>query len=507
MKKDITRMPNCGFSTLELLIAIFVMTTSMVAIISVAFGNQSLAIDTELAQRALNIVQTELEKASATMKADFDAVTNEFSISPYSDAFAAQLIVTDISECAKRVASQASWNRDQRNLANSLSLIEVSPEISAAIGHDCVAEEFYSWESSKFYSNSELFAPNSVANDIDVNKNNKGTFAIIGSNKSENDETLWVIDVTNPNEPELVVAYDTGHNINALDAYSDGNLTFVYLATASTTAQLQLILIDFSLYPTNDPTVSRVAQAQLPGVSGSEPAGRAVVYFDKKVYVGNRRTVGPEFHIFNNSSSNSLSHLSSLELNHSVTDIAIRDNNAFIAATAQTAQGCELIVINVSLPASLSNPCTPLSSDGAMNYRAPGNFGATQVEVLGKQVYLGRQRAASNNDFYILSINDLNAITPLGSINLGINSGTEVTGLKINANQAFISTSDQTPANGGGPFLVYDISNPANITPVDNCNLNFTEKTTGLDIYNNNAYVTTEVDTALRILYSSPLCS
>jgi len=54
-----------GFITLELMIAIAVMVTSISAVILVAFGNQSLSIDTELAQRALYLAEQKLEKAGA----------------------------------------------------------------------------------------------------------------------------------------------------------------------------------------------------------------------------------------------------------------------------------------------------------------------------------------------------------------------------------------------------------------------------------------------------------
>lgn len=505
--KNLNKKTNiAGFSTLELLIAMAIMTVSMTAVIMVAFGNQSIAIDTELAQRGLYLAQKRLEETGASLKNGFDSVSSELTASAYNAIYDTQVEITDISECVKRIDSKAFWNRDLRSLSNNLSMNVADTGISAALGHDCATEEIFGWEAPKFYENPEVIHPGSTANDVDVIDNDKGVFAIIGSNKNGTHETLWIVDVTDPDNPEQIGAFDTDDDIYAVDAYVEDNFVYVYTATASTTAQLQVFSVDFTSYPSNDPVIDMIAQAQLTGVGGSEPAGRSVMYYQNKVYVGNRRTAGPEFHIFNNPSPASLTYINGLELNHSVNDIGIRNNRAYLAATAQTAQGCELIVIDVSNPASLINTCTPASTSGLMNYRAPGNFGGTQVEVLSNKVYLGRQRANTDGDFYILDSSNPNTIASLGSINLNLNSNTEVTGLKINGNLAFIATSDQTPANGGGPFLVYSINDPSNITLVSTCSINFSERSTALDIHDNTVYVTNEADDALKILYPSPVC-
>ena len=65
---------TAGFSTLELLIAFAVLTLSLTAVILVAFGNQSVAIDTELAQRALYLAAKNLDEAGALAISDFDAL-------------------------------------------------------------------------------------------------------------------------------------------------------------------------------------------------------------------------------------------------------------------------------------------------------------------------------------------------------------------------------------------------------------------------------------------------
>jgi type II secretory pathway pseudopilin PulG len=92
-----------GFSTLEIVIAFAVMTLSMTAIIMVAFGNQTSAIDTELAQRGLYVAQKRLEEAAASLLTDFGSVQSEAAAISFDSIYDTQIEVNDISPCVKEV--------------------------------------------------------------------------------------------------------------------------------------------------------------------------------------------------------------------------------------------------------------------------------------------------------------------------------------------------------------------------------------------------------------------
>ncbi len=63
-----------GFSTLEILLAMFIFIMAITAVIGVSFGNQSMIIDGQANTEAINIAQGLMEKAQADARKDFNLV-------------------------------------------------------------------------------------------------------------------------------------------------------------------------------------------------------------------------------------------------------------------------------------------------------------------------------------------------------------------------------------------------------------------------------------------------
>jgi type II secretory pathway pseudopilin PulG len=74
MKAQLIGKKIRGMATLEILIAFAILSLSMGAVILVAFGNQSVAVDSQLSMEALGKAQKMLEEARATSRQDFNLV-------------------------------------------------------------------------------------------------------------------------------------------------------------------------------------------------------------------------------------------------------------------------------------------------------------------------------------------------------------------------------------------------------------------------------------------------
>lgn len=485
-------------STVEILIAIAILTLTISATIMVVFGNQSLAIDTQTNVEALAKAESQLEVKRAEAKADFYSVED---VGPVTEGrFRRSLIVHDRAQCLKQATSRVEWTQGGRDFDVSVTTLFADLSIALALGGDCDPIPPLGWEAPKTHSVADVIHNGSAATDVDVVQGSGKKIAAVTTTRSGTHETLWLIDVSNETAPVLLgAAAADDKDLLAVDITQQ----YVFVASASTTAQLQI----FSITPPYDPgNPILVATSSLPGVSGAAPEAISIHYVNDRVYVGTKRTTGPEFHVFDVSALPAAPvFLGSLELNHNVHEVIVQDTYAYIASSAND---CELIVIDVSVPASMVNPCpAPPVPAGNTVFNAAGTFDAMALDVAGNTVYLGRQRAQSSEDFLVLNTSDLTQIVRTGGKDLELNASTEVVGVESQWPLVFISTTDQTPANGGGPFLIYSVENAADPKSVPTCALNYSEKATGMDFLENIAYVSNESNDALAIIYPALSCS
>jgi len=506
-----------GFATLEMLIALVVITLAITGVIMVSFGNQSITLDSDLNNRALYRAEGLVEGAHAQAKNDFLALASYTLLQETEAPYYNQKLEVIDGECSKRVIGTVTWwENTARQQEISLSNIFTDLDASEAFGNDCdPIITSSSWENPTPYNFGDPVQGGSQGTDLDVVKILGKKIVILTTEKHGNEDTLWVIDATNHELPVLFDSESTEESLNAVDAYTTkSGLIYAFVASASVTNQLRIFKIDIE--NETDPT-TEVLALQLPGVDPDSPtaAGISVFYYSGYVFVGTERTDGPEFHIFSFDESNptATAPIGSLELNHHVNDIFVKGQNAYIASSAEF---CELIVIDISNPGSMINPCPapPIPSNNTVfdaEDVGPDNPNGTSIYVIGEKAYLGRKQAGSIHNFYILDIKDLNNIQSMGSLDLDLKSNgpqaAEVVGLSVRGPLAFVLTSDETPSNGGGPFMVFDISDLPNITKISTCDLNYSEKASGLDFMDDLIYVSNKSQNAFRIIYPSPVCN
>ncbi len=473
-----------------------VIISALTAIILVVFGNQRVALDNQLNNSGIDKIGQLIESTKASASINFNSLVN---ISKTDDIFKESVTLTDINQCRKDAIASISWTADSRSQIVQLNTSITNPQIAIALGGDCGPGPSTSdWMPLECSNNAATFdfTPGGLTGTgIDfINRGSKSYTILTSSKGSLAKDDFWIVNVTNRTSPTLVSSLNTGPGLNDVDAF--GNYAFA--ANDDTTRQLQV----FDITNLNAPAL--IASRSLPGVSktGLSPQGRKVFYYNKRVYIGinyNGLSGGNEFHIFDVNNPANPTFLGSYNVNHNIYDIIVRNELiggatktiAYLALSATTTTDPELMILDVTNPASITVLGSGFNAPGANQY-------GTALYALGNKLYFGRQRGTGiNYDFYVLNISNPSSITVLSSILLGLKSGTEVRGIIVSSGYAFIATSD----SGSPAFQIWNVKNPSSISKVTSCN--YPQQPTGLDFDGINLYVANESNEGLRIIYDS----
>ena len=505
-----------GFSTIEMLVAFAIMALAFTGILTVVFGNDNFAIDSQLNSEAMFYAERDLNESRKQAENDFLGFAG-FTTTTDGGRYTITSTSTGLTECSNLLETTASWNPTTLR-AQHVTLQSVVASIEEFIkqGNDC--DPFIGgglWNAPKYYENPEVIHPGSDATDVAVVKNDKGRFAFVTSLQAGNHSTFWVIDVTDPDNLSLAAEFGSSNGIDgdltAVDTLADGDIVYAFTTGTTSSTQLTTMRVDFFAYPGSAPTIT-AATSSLPEAPSGD--GRSVYFYDSKVYVGTQYLACPpscaptqnhEFHIFDATSDPSHPVWeASLNLNHNINDIFVRNNFAYLAVSDNNG---ELMLVNID-PGSddyLDHPDT-----AGYKFNAQGNQDATAIWAFGNRAYLGRRGGNGTKDFYVLNTSNPSGITEINSVNLDINND-EVVGLALSGSLAFLATSDQSqsPSGKGGPFIVYNIDEDSDkfLQIISTCPLNFSEQSSGLDFMENTAYVANQASDAVRILYPSPTCN
>jgi hypothetical protein len=519
----LTGKKNKGVALVEILVAFAVFALGMTAVMLVVFGGQSFALDSKLTQRALYHAERGIEEsfASSRTAAGFLALASGTSSLEsllgddeiYGDEI--EIDVLPISECVKKVKSRVSWNQEQRSRFAELVSIFVSASTSEALGGDCITEEI-----SDDWSNPEAFDATSLdfkkATDVSVVKNSGNRFAVLTSEKAGSSATFWAVDVTDPENPSIVGSYDTGTDMLAVTAVKIDDVSYAFAVGASSTTQGQLRVFDLTIPsaiasgPVANRDLPNINQNCSPLSSSLCRAGVSIYYYDHKIYVGTKHLAfgvlgsNHELHIFNVSDPTNPVWEGSVNVDRNVNNIVVRDGLAYLANGPGDTND-SLRVYDVSNPGTIS-----MVGSFTVDHAQQG----TRITILDGKLYFGLENNNSGpvnkKTFYILGLSNPANPTELGFKDLGIKKNTEVKGIEVVENLAFIATSDQEDSSDGGPFMVYDISDPENMVLVSTCGINFSERATGLDFGDNMAFMSKETpagDGGLIIIHPSPVCN
>ena len=481
---------------MELLIAFAILSLSLTAVVLVAFGNQAYAIDTELAQRALYLAEKKLDETIGGAANDYDDFLALQNSTTDFGRYTSNVTITDISECAKRVDSTISWTQGLRNLDTILSSVVINTDASDIYEHDCATEE-----PGGEWDDPAVFVDENIIGQSDATAIDEFDHMIYlttdPSAANKNDFFIYEFDPDTITLTEMShLNTSAGFNVGLFDVDVAGNYAFV--ASGSTTAQLQVIDISDPLAP------SVVWEVPLPGVdpTGSYPEGRSVRYHSGRVYVGTAETDGPEFHVFDVTNVNIVPpfHLGSLELTHNVNEIIVEGDYAYLATSDNNH---ELMAIDVSNPAAFNPSYHPDVTN--LGFNAPGANDGTSIYVGADRIYLGRaQNNPPTDSFFILNKSDVldNANASdgvLGAHDIGLSNNTYVAGIRVAGKYAFLSLDQPTIG-----LVIYDVTDPVNIALPAPCSAyNFAENSVGIDNDSSNEFlfVANSSNSEIRIIY------
>ncbi len=474
-----------------MLIAFAVLITTIVAAISVVFGNQSISADSQTNDEALYLAQQQLEDARA-LKAnssyDFIATSIPASVSfPYTK----QLIVPDppISDCLKQVISQVRWPMGNRQLKVETSTLLSNPQKVIDLGFDCntVPPGPEDWKKPQ----DNLSTSDKIPGEgISIDADNKVVFLGSTISDAKNSEDFFVIDSADNQRVALktgplckrLTGSDPDCGINALSTIKNDDSYYTFVAYSSKSQQLQVIktTTDF----VNSSVVAK-ATLYLVDRAGSYPQGVSIFYLKNRIYIATKETGGPEFHVFNVSNPEDPKEIAYKEINHNVNSIYVKEQNiggvikpiAYLALSATSDSAPELSVLDADAP---DNPGVPVElPDPISSFNAAGkNQYGTSVYGLGNKLFLGRERGTSNPDLYVLDIKapTVSPLPLLGSKVLGLNPNKKVSAIRATGNLVFLGTTDSN-----NPFSVWSIANLPAISLWNVCNVNFSAEVNGID--------------------------
>ncbi|MFA6397612.1 MAG: hypothetical protein WDK96_02060 [Candidatus Paceibacterota bacterium] len=484
MNKNQNQKNEKGSSMIEIVIALFLLSTAIGFSVILFWSGQKILTDREneftarvLSKEGIVGVKSVLEN---NWKSTPDGIYGlSFTNGKWellgdqdeNDIFTRKIQITTINKDEKTIKSVVDWESESHKdlEVELLSIVSDWFDVSATGGDTGGTGLAGDWLHPQTLGSVDLGAGNS-ATDLDVvNK-----IVYLSTEASDNKKAdFYIVDATNGNSPFIVSSVNTGTGLNAVDVARN----YAYVANKSTSNQLQIIDVS----NINSPTL--YASFHLIGVSGSGAVGNSIFYDSQKIYIGTNQANGPEFHIIDVSIPSNPQELGSYEINGDVNAIIVKDNIAYLSLSNDDK---ELKILDVNNPASITT---------INDFDANGNTedGKSLCLVFPK-LYLGRTVGGNHVDHHELYTLDISTPTnPLTIESKNFNSS--INDLFIKDYLMFLATDD--PNN---EFQVWNITDPIN--PTLWSSFNFPQVASGIDYEDNVIYVSVRSNDSLRIITS-----
>ncbi len=454
-----------GFSTLEILIAFAILTLALTSVILVAFGNQSVSVDSQTNSEAIAKAQTQLEIMRATAKTNFSTI----NLGVYCDDSSAtqcpglvdsyynrKITVTDCpipdTNC-KQVITDVTYSVSiLRPQKVSLSTIVTDPQsalggCSPTLSGDWTQPGMVSYEFGK-----DLLVPQDSSSGFPITSVQVFAgklYVTVNNTQGNNLGTLFGFDISDPSKkPQFLFGIDNaptvreglnaiavfGHYAYLANAYTDSSAA---CSVGTNCAQLQIVDLNDLAKP--------LVNVKIPATtSGGKLAyGTSIFYNKGYIYLGLAKASGSgsEFYIIDvgggglpASPTNPILK-GNYPVHNGVNAIYVKDYYAYIASPN---------VENLTI-LDISNPLGPTRLTG---YTPPGPLPDTtdgigsdhgeSVYIKDNTIYLGRTYGTT--EFYMLNSPSASLIK---SKDLGSGNGTSINGLIIRENLAFLITNSQ----------------------------------------------------------------
>lgn len=405
--------------TLEVLIAQTIFTLSLAAVVMLAFGNQSVALDAELSRTALSIAGGMLEGERAAAREDFRLVVpTSTAVAAGPLVYRAEIAVSQTGLAAKQATSTVSWENGGRTKSVTLSTLFTDP--SALYDTDtCSSLVTEDWTRATPATSAFLSLIGTTTGPYpisDVDAYHGKLYVTVAKTPYKTDPTLFIFDVTHPTSPVLLGSLDNTSNLAGLAAVRvaedpASHKVYAFTANGVTTGQLQIFDV------TNAAAPSLIKTYTAP--SGGK--GNAIAYRDGYVYLGLTASSGDEeFHVIDvyDPAVPPVRKGGYAFGGHGVNAISLRGDYAYVATPADE----EVIVLRIT------DPALPVRV-GGFN-ASVGAGGGKSVYAVGTTLALGKAMPVPNDaglDYYTLDISDpqaiqsANASAPAKEVNSSVN--------------------------------------------------------------------------------------
>ncbi len=485
---------------LEVLIATTIFGIVITGAIALAFGGQTSGLDVGLTTHGFYRTAATMEDSFAAAAGAWDSFDDS---STTEDIYTKSRTVHTISNCTKMVESEVGWDSEHdRSQGSLLESIVVNTAIARAMGGGCSTVPPSDWDKPRSRGSKDVSPAGPQATALGVRHRNGRRYVFLTTtHTSDASPDFWVIDATDPEKPKIVASLDTGGGNNKSQGLKDiviaGDYAYVLQKSKPphydpTVKQLQIVDI-------SDPEHLTAADVTEVGFDplvvdplGAHPEGETIAYWDERLYIGLQATAGSEFLIFDtegNPASPSYAGSLTPAFDQSIFDIALTDGYAFVATNKDTSEVVTL---------SISNPSNP--TDTGTGFNASGNEDGKSVVIIDDKLYLGRTNTTGGRpDLYALTIAHPLSITSPASTRLGISNNTEISGIIMQGDYLFVSSTDS-----GTPFF---IRKPDTLVNIVTCALNFPQATVDIEYQDNLVFTANKSNDALRIIYGASSCS
>ena len=414
------------------MLALAILTSTVVAVMLVAWGGQSLLFQSEADAGAVVRAQASLERLKSRARSDFRLANNQSAA--VDGAYSVSIAVDDVlfdPFTTKRARAQAAWS-DQSGSVHSVTLTELLSDYTDPSTLDtCDPELVGDWRSPRLSSfrlatgNLLPAAPAghtfSATNPITALDAYHGRlYVAVGKTASASNDSLFIFDSSDPHaKPRYLGSIDT--NTAVIEGPSSLLATGNHLLAANThvsnfktckpsanCSQLQIFdVTDPSALPA--PVNYLVPTSSMPfvtGTSSSQALGNALYYRDGYAYLGLTKTgTGPEFNIIDVHDFHSPRWIGGFPVGASINAIYVRGGYAYLATDDRTR---ELIVLDIRDP---SHPKLSATFDpsGTLGFEV-----GKSIYRRGDDLLFGMSAASGSPELYGFSIRD-----PAGPIKTG----------------------------------------------------------------------------------------
>lgn len=480
-----------GFSTLEILLALAILSLTLTSVILVTFGNQSTSIDSQTNNEALAKAQAQIETMRALAKTGLSTFINGTYCddnsatkcsSPVDSFYDVKVTISDClppdTNC-KQVNTDVTYSVSAlRPQTVTFSTIVTNWQTAGGTCNSTLANP-NGWKTPAHYDfSSTTLIPGNNGNGVgiaDMKAYRQRLYLAVNSTPNNNPDTFYIFDL--PSDPSQTPTYrgalDNAPSVGSagLNAVAVAG-TYAYVASGygasfttcanssgTNTSCGQLQVVDVS-----DPTLSGSPlkyTLKMPGVTGTggQAIGKSIYYSNGYVFLGLAKTAsGPEFNVIDvgggggSASPTNPIWKGGYSVGNGVNAIFVKGNYAYIASP--NSENMTIIDVNVNSQTFMQrvggySPSAGPGSDGI------GSDYGESLSMVGNSVYLGR--TYGTKEFYLLNATTPSSLSMLGSQDIGSGNQTSVNGLAVKSNFAFLITPAQ--------FQVWDISNSASPAP------------------------------------------